>query len=154
VQENGDTRPLLAYGIITIAFNTALAAWLTAGNLAGRLPERIGTGDLVLLGVASHKLSRVVARDKPTAALRRPFAEYEGPSGHGEVDEKPRGTGMRRAVGDLVTCPFCMDAWIGNAFVSALLFAPRATRAAASVFTVMAISDFLQLAYKATEKRV
>ena len=34
---------------------------------------------------------------------------YEEPAGHGELEEHARGTGMRRAVGQLLTCPYCIS---------------------------------------------
>ena len=54
---------------------------------------------------------------------------------------------MRHTIGELLTCPFCMDVWIGTAYVGALQVAPRAARTWAAVFAVTAVSDFLQHAY-------
>ena len=54
-------------------FNAGLAGALLAAKRAGRLPERIETRDVILLGTASHKLSRLLAKDKITTVLRAPF---------------------------------------------------------------------------------
>jgi hypothetical protein len=50
-------------------------------------------------------------------------------------------------VGELITCPFCLGVWIGTAYVAGLALAPRAARTWAAVFTVSALSDFLQHGY-------
>ena len=85
---------------------------------------------------------------------RVPFTEVEGRGAPGELKEHPRGNGARRAIGELLSCPFCLDAWVANGFVSGTLFAPRVTRAVASLFVVVAISDSLQLLYRGLERRV
>ena len=60
---------------------------------------------------------------------------------------------MRRAIGELLICPYCLGLWTSGAFHAGLLFAPRVTRVAASTLTALTISDFLQIAYKAAEER-
>ena len=60
---------------------------------------------------------------------------------------------MRRAVGALVTCPFCLAVWVATGLAFSLLYAPRATRFAASVLTVVAGADVLHLAYGALEQK-
>jgi hypothetical protein len=149
-----ETHPTQSYAVITAAFNGALAAWLAAAASGDRLSGRLSTRDLVLLGIATHKLSRVVAKDKVTRPIRAPFTEVEGDGAPGELDERPRGQGARRAVGELLSCPFCLDAWVANGFVSGALLAPRITRAVASLFVVIAVSDTLQLVYRGLERRV
>jgi hypothetical protein len=64
-----------------------------------------------------------------------------------------RGSGPRKALGELLTCPFCVGQWVATSFVLGLVLAPRATRLVASTFTAVAAADFLQLAYTAAEDR-
>ena len=73
-----------------------------------RLPRKFGLLDLALLGIATHKLSRIVAKDRITGILRAPFVCYIGSAGAGEVEEEPRGRGFQRGIGHLVSCPYCM----------------------------------------------
>lgn len=151
------SRPLPAYGLLAGAYNVALLGFLARrrrGSAAGPLPERIGAGDLVLTGVATHKLSRLIAKDKVTAPLRAPFAEHEADAGRAEVSERVRGEGLKRAVGELLTCPYCLGQWIATGFAIGLVEAPRQTRFMTTVFTAVAIADFLQVAYKAAESRL
>jgi Protein of unknown function (DUF1360) len=127
-------------------------AGVLARSLGRRLPERIETRDLALLGVATHKISRLVAKDPVTSPLRAPFTRFAGQSGEAELDEEVRGTGMRKAVGELVTCPFCVGQWAATGLALGFLLAPRATRWTASVFTGLAAADFLQLGYAAAQQ--
>jgi hypothetical protein len=145
--------PFGAYFLLSGAFNAAFAGALVAAARTGRLPERVGPADIVLIGAASHKLSRLITKDKVTAFMRAPFTEYEAPGGPGEVEERARGRGLRRALGELLVCPYCLGLWTSAGFHAGLVFAPRATRVVASTFTALTLSDFLQIAYKAAEER-
>ena len=55
-------------------------------------PSAWTASDLVLIGTASYKLSRLIAKKKVTAFVRAPFTELEGKGGPAELEEKPRGT--------------------------------------------------------------
>ncbi len=146
--------PLAAYATFAAVFHGAMAAAVMAARRSGRdLPQHVDAGDIVLIGTASYKLSRLIAKKKVTAFVRAPFTELEGKGGPAELEEKPRGTGLRRALGELLVCPYCLGLWASGGFHAGLLLAPRATRFSASVLTALTISDFLQIAYRAAEKR-
>jgi hypothetical protein len=131
-----------------------MAGAVAAAKRSGRdLPEHVEPADVVLIGTASYKLSRLISKKKVTAFVRAPFTELEGKAGPAELEERPRGSGLRRAMGELLVCPYCLGLWASGAFHAGLLFAPRATRFSASVLTAMTISDFLQIAYRAAEER-
>lgn len=131
------------------AYAALVATALTAGGLRRALPERSSTWDLVLGGLATHKLSRLLAKGSVTSPLRAPFTEFEGPAGLAEHHESARGTsGVRHTIGELLTCPFCLGVWIATAYVGALAVAPRQARAMASVLGVVAVSDWLHLGYE------
>jgi hypothetical protein len=135
-------------------FGTLVAAALATAKRQGReLPEQVSAGELLLVGTASHKLARLLAKDKVTSPLRAPFTELEGSGGPAEFEERSRGTGLRKAIGELLICPFCLGLWVVAAFSVGLLFAPRVTRFVASLFTALTISDFFQIAYKAAEEK-
>lgn len=146
--------PLLAFAVAMALFNGLFAAGLLLARRHGReLPERPALADIALIGIASHKLSRLIGKDKVTSPLRAPFTELEGSGGPGELDEASRGTGARKAVGELIVCPYCLGLWVVAAFSIGLLFAPRLVRFVAAVFTALTASDFLQIAYKAAEEK-
>jgi hypothetical protein len=146
--------PFVSFAALTGIFNAGFVGALLAARRSGReLPERVGAGDVILVGTASHKLSRLIAKDKITSFLRAPFTEYEGDAGPGEVSESVRGRGLRQAIGELIACPYCLGLWASGALQVGLIWAPRTTRVIASTFTALTISDFLQIAYKAAEDR-
>ena len=146
--------PLAAYATFATVFHAAMAGAVAAAKRSGRdLPHRVHAGDVALIGTASYLLSRLISKKKVTSFVRAPFTELEGKGGPAELEEKPRGSGARRAVGELLVCPYCLGLWASGGFHVGLLFAPRATRFSASVLSAMAISDFLQVAYRAAEER-
>jgi Protein of unknown function (DUF1360) len=150
---NGEERPLAgdlgAMGVY-VGLVSAAAAAVRASNR--ELPERIPLGDAALLTVATFRLARRIAKDPVTAPVRAPFVRFEGPSGHAEVAEEVREHGgMKHAVGELVTCPFCLAQWVGTGFVFGYVTAPKATRLAALTMTMVAGSDVLQFVYDAIQ---
>jgi hypothetical protein len=147
-------RPLGGYAALMGAFGALSAAGLLAADRADRLPERIGPADLGLGAVATYKLSRLIARDRVTAAVRAPFTRFQDDAGHGEVDEAARGRGLRRAVGELLVCPDCLALWVAGGFVASLIAQPRATRTVAASLVIHAASDALQSLDEATRQKV
>jgi hypothetical protein len=144
-----DHRPLANYALLAGVFNAAFAAALVKADRDGKIPDRIAPQDIVIIGVATHKLSRLITKDSVTGFVRAPFTRYQRHSGKGEVEEKARGRGIRRAIGELLICPYCMGQWVSGAFTAGMLLAPRHTRVVGSMFTALAISDALQMAYVA-----
>ena len=117
------------------------------------IPERVDTKDLALLGVATHKLSLIGAQDAVTSPLRAPFTEIKEKQSPKKVDEQPRGTGLRRSVGELLTCKFCLGVWMASFFTYGLVLVPRVTRLVAAVFAVVTVSDYLHQTYQILMKR-
>ena len=143
-----ELMPTGDYAALVAIFNGLLATSLLAHQCTrGPLPKRVDPKDLVLFALATQKLSRIITKDKVTAALRAPFTEVEGKGGAGELEERPRGRGLRRAIGELLTCPFCLGTWIASGFIYGFIFTPRTTRTLASIFAVSGMADFLQQLY-------
>jgi hypothetical protein len=147
-------RPLLGYTVLTTTFFTAFGGALLAARSSGHaLPERLGVRDIVVTGIATHKVSRLIAKDKVTAFVRAPFTRFQDSAGHGEVEEAPRGTGLRFAIGELLVCPYCLAQWVAGGFTVGHVLAPRLTRLLTSMWAAHAIADFAQLAYSSAEQR-
>ncbi len=150
---NGEPRPLAgdlgAMGVYLGLVSAAGAAVRASGR---ELPERIPAGDALLLTVATFRLARRIAKDPVTAPIRAPFTQFQGPSGHAEIAEEVREHGgAKHAVGELLTCPFCLAQWVGTGFVFGYVTAPNATRLAALTMTMVAGSDVLQFVYDAIQ---
>jgi len=154
--KGGEEMPLAGYAGLLGVFGAALAGVVLAARRADgpvhtEVP-RASFGDLMLMGVATHKLSRLISKDRVTSPLRAPFTEYQEPSSASEVTEKSRGTGLQRALGDLITCPFCMGPRVATALAYGFSKRPRVTRLVGGIFAVVAISDFLHHALGAVQK--
>ena len=149
--EAGSDRPVGSFLAVMGVYLAGVGSLAVLLRRRGGLPERMTAADLALLTVATHRLSRLLAKDPVTSPLRAPFTRFEGTSGPAELSEKVRGTGPRRAVGALVTCPFCLAVWVATGFGFSLHLAPRATRFAACILTAVAGGDVLHLAYGALE---
>lgn len=148
-------RPLGGYATLTATFLAAwgsFAAWFTTSGRS--LPDAIEASDLALAAVATHKVARLIAKDRVTSTFRAPFTRYQEDSGAGEVEEEARGRGLRRAIGELLVCPFCLGLWVASAFTAGLLVAPRATRWFGFVVAAESGADVLQLAYRKAEDSV
>lgn len=146
-------RPLGSYAALMGTYAAAAGAFGTWYARSDReLPDRVDPADLALTMTATHKLTRMIGKERITSVVRAPFTTFQGDAGHGEVDEAARGRGMRRAVGELVTCPFCMAMWTSSGFTVGMLLAPRATRQVAGVFTAVLGADVLQMLYHKLEE--
>lgn len=150
----GHSRPLPAYSAVLGTYATAVSLLAVIGRARGvRLPERFTVQDTVLLCAATHKASRLLTKEAVTSPLRAPFTRYEQATGEAEVNEAVRGNGVRHAVGELLTCPFCLGVWIASGLTAGLVFAPRVTRLVTSALTAIAASDTAHLLYDGAKKR-
>lgn len=136
--------PVRSYALVAAAFALGLALFLRLAR--DRLPEQVAVRDVAQNAVAAHKLSRIVSREKVGAALRAPLtvdpAATEAPA-HGTTGA----AGLRRALGELVTCPYCLDLWIAAALTAGTVVAPRTTRFVTAALASHAGADFLQAAF-------
>jgi hypothetical protein len=133
-----EERPLPEYAGLTVAFGGVLGGFLLLARR--RLPERIGFGDIVRVGLASYKLGRLVAKDEVTSWVRAPVTRDEDAT-------EPKPYGMERALGELVTCPYCIGVWAASGLSYALVLFPRETRLVTTIFGSQAVADFLNAAF-------
>ncbi|GAA1121457.1 DUF1360 domain-containing protein [Kribbella jejuensis] len=144
----GADRPLGGYAVVMTVFGGLVGVAGVVAALRGTDGRRISPYDLLLMTAGTHKLSRLVSKDAITSPLRMPFTRYREPGAPGEVMEDVRTDGqLRHAIGELVSCPFCLSVWVATGFSLGFLFAPRFTRIAASALTAVAGADYLQLIY-------
>ncbi|MCH5674457.1 DUF1360 domain-containing protein [Streptomyces gilvus] len=153
--DDRDDTPLTGYAVLAGAFTTGLAAFTAAVRARGvRPPQDVPPWDVALMGAATYKVSRLLANDRITSFVRAPFTERKGDGEAAEVIDEPRGTGVRRAVGDLVSCPFCVSVWAAGALVCGYTTAPRATRLVCAGLGAVTLADWLQYAWTWTQQSV
>jgi hypothetical protein len=138
--------PKGGYAVIMAIFFTAFAA--VASSLR-RNPATLSTTpparDIALLGIATFRLSRLLTADRVTSILRAPVVE----EGVGEeqlegVVQKPKEAGgIVQAVGQLVTCPWCISVWAAAFNVYLLTLFPRLGRLFLLVLSSSGISQLL-----------
>ena len=133
-----DTRPLPQYAALAATFGTALGGFLAVAGR--RLHERVSLTDTVRIGLASYKLGRLIAKDRVAAFVRAPVTE--------DVEAtEPKREGAGRALGELVTCPYCIGLWVASGLSYSLVFFPRQTRVVTTIFGAQAVADFLNAAF-------
>lgn len=148
-------RPLGGY-LATLGVYGSVVSGLTA--LARRTgksaPQQVTPWDVALFGIATHRLSRTLAKDPVTSPLRAPFTRYVGTQAPAELAEEVRtDTHLDHTLGELLSCPFCLSQWVATGFCAGWVFAPRMTKLVAATFATVATADFLQYAYAAAEQR-
>lgn len=97
-----------------------------------------------LLAAATFALAHVVAKEKVTTWLREPFVE-EG-ADHRPV--RPEGSGLRYAVGELVTCTRCIGSWCALGLVGLRTGSPAAGRAVSTVLAAAGANNVLQSGFR------
>ena len=130
------TKPI-DYAALSAGYGSLLGALLVASRDKG--DEPVGAADILPLGVATFALSKLIAREKVESWVREPFVE-ETPDG----GRRPRGSRLRYAVGELLTCTRCTGAWTGLALTALRVTRPREARVVTAVLGASAVNDFMQ----------
>ena len=142
--------PYGSYAVIMGVFAGLLAGAGALGRLLDRDPQCQTPLDLVVLGLASFKAARTLARDEVTSFVRQPFVRGEAHSGEGE---EPVEGGMAQAIGELVTCTRCAGTWVAAGLASTQILAPRFGRLLTWSFAAAAANDFLQAGFAAAKAK-
>ena len=129
------------YMALNAVFGALLAGVVVAARERSRGSEPLTSRDLAVTGAATFALSKVIARERIGTWVREPFVEEEG-------DGRPRGRGLRHAVGELLTCTRCVGAWSALALVGLRLTSPATGRVVNDVLAVSAMNDWLQAGFK------
>jgi hypothetical protein len=133
------THPL-DYAAINAAWGAALAGVLLSSR--GDAPP---AGELPVLGLAAFALSKALAKEKVGAWARAPVVD--------ESAGRPKGSRLRFAVGELVTCTRCLGTWSALGLVGLRVARPREGRIVASVLATAGINDWLQALFSAAAAR-
>ena len=122
------------------AINAAWGAML-AGVLLSTESDAPPASELPVLGIATFALSKALAKEKVGTWARSPVVDEE--------EKRPKGSGLRFAVGELLTCTRCVGTWSALGLVGLRVARPREGRIVASVLATAGINDWLQAAFSA-----
>ena len=137
--EETPTRP-----VDYAAINAAWGAMLV-GVLASTKSDAPAAHELPVMGLAAFALSKALAKEKVGSWARAPVVD--------EDEGKPKGSRLRYAAGELVTCTRCLGTWSALGLVGLRVARPREGRIVASVLATAGINDWLQAAFSATTSK-
>ncbi len=143
-----------AVGPRQVTYLTLIGVFLGAFGLVargGKRPGRamhVGPMDLALLGIATYRIGRLTAYDRVTQPLREPFTATEPAAGVGET-VVAQGTGARKALGELLSCPTCVGTWAAAALVYGLQLMPAPTRLFLAIMSATGLAELLDAATEA-----
>lgn len=126
------------YAALSAGYGTLLGALVLGARGRG---EAVGRDEIPALGLAAFALAKLIAKEKVETWMREPFVE-ETPHGR-----RPKGSGMRYAVGELLNCTRCVGAWSSLALVGLRVTRPREARVVTAVLATSALNDFLQTGF-------
>ncbi len=130
------------YAELNAAYVALLAAVVAADRRRGEA-ARLTAADLLPIGAATFALSKMIAREKIGSWVREPFVEETAGR------RRLRGSRLRRAVGELVTCTRCVGAWSALGIVGLRVASPDAGRVVTNVLATAALNDFMQAGFRA-----
>lgn len=104
--------------------------------------------DLLLLGLSSFRMGRMIAFEGVAAPLREPFTETRDDASGAGLTVVARGDGARHVVGELMSCPICAGTWVAAALVYGLHLLPGPTRV---LLAIMSTTGIAELCYSVTE---
>jgi hypothetical protein len=129
------------------AINAVWAGLLGGVLLSSREAEAPSGAELPVLSLATFALSKAIAKEKVGSWVREPVVDHSTP------DLKPKGRGLRYAVGELLTCSRCLGTWGSLGLVGLRVLRPREGRIVATVLATAGINDWLQAGFNFTTSR-
>ncbi len=105
--------------------------------------------DLTMLGLASFRTGWLTAYDQVTKPLREPVTKTESDSYGTSQTTAPEGSGVRKALGELVACPTCTGTWVAAFLVYGLRVAPGPTRLFLAFMSATGLAELLDSANEA-----
>lgn len=100
-----------------------------------------------ILALASFRLTRLIVFDKITEFLRDPFfdeIEEVNEDGTKEVYYLPKGTPIKKFIGELLSCYWCTGVWVSAAMVIGYLLLPVVFVPIILVFAVAGLAAILE----------
>jgi hypothetical protein len=130
----------LDYAALSAGYGALVSALVVASRDGGADPIR--PVELPQLGLATFALAKLVSKEKVDSWMRQPFLD-ERPDG----ERRPKGEGLRYAIGELLSCTRCMGTWSALGLVGLRLLRPREARVVLPLLAASATNDWLQAGF-------
>jgi hypothetical protein len=132
--------------LFNIVFLAVYAGAVVALYYLGRLPHDIKTLDLLLLVFASARLMDIITTDEIMMWLREPFVQTEKVeiAGRQVLVRGGRGQGLRKAIGEMLSCPWCTGVWVAAGLAYLYFLIPKIIWLFILVFAISEIGSLIQ----------
>ncbi|WHY02116.1 DUF1360 domain-containing protein [Neobacillus sp. DY30] len=103
--------------------------------------------EFIIVTLACFRLTRLIVFDKITEFLRNPFfdeMEEENEEGTLEVYYVPKGTPIKKFIGELLSCYWCTGVWVSAAVVIGYLLLPAVFIPFILVFAVAGLAAIIE----------
>jgi hypothetical protein len=127
------------YAALSAGWGAMLGALLVAARDKGDEPVR--ATEIVPLGIATFALAKLVSKEKVDAWVREPFVEETADG------RRPKGEGLRYAVGEMLTCTRCVGVWSALGLTALRVVRPREARVVTTVLGASAVNDVAQAGF-------
>jgi hypothetical protein len=131
------------YAALSAAYGTFLTAIAIRAHRSGGRLESPQTAELLWGGLATFALTQALVHDKIEVWLRSPFLTETG-SSQQDADHHPRGSGIRFALGELLSCSRCSGAWAALALTGLQTVSPAAAQVATRTLALAGLNDLLE----------
>ena len=117
------------------------AIWggLLAGVLVSTRGDAPPFAHLPVYGLASFAMTKAIAKEKVGTWMRDPLLD--------EAERKPKGSRLRYAAGELLSCTRCLGTWTSLGLVGLHAARPREARIVAGVLATAGLNDWLQAGF-------
>lgn len=129
------------YALINLTYLSLLGGAVALARRREREGEEAIPGrELPVLGMATFALAHVLAKEKVSTWIREPFVEES-------AERRPvraEGSGLRHAVGELLTCTRCVGGWCALGLVGLRVASPRAGKTVSAVLATAGLNNVMQ----------
>lgn len=106
-------------------------------------------GEVIIMGLASFRLTRLIVYDKIFEFIRRPFFDElseMSESGETEVYYVPKPKGIKNIIGEMLSCYWCFGIWATLFLLLLDWFAPAAGNILILLLAVAAVGSIIETA--------
>jgi len=138
-----DTQQLRTTKLTLLTLFLGILATFASRVVRPETSLRVTPLDLVMLGLATFRMGRMVAYESVTAPLREGFTETrDDASGAGQT-VVASGSGWRHVLGELLSCPICAGTWVAAGLVYGLHLAPAPTRLLVAIMSAVGLAQMV-----------